>query len=209
MPPSNSSFTSRSAVPSGTLVRLIVATSCVWAMTRCGSSEWSGVSTLGAGPSASMQPAMKRIISASLIDSASASGARRASESRVKPSRPMVRRSVPLPFTSSASPTLIEVLPPPGWTRRVSAPRRWERWTRLSRGSGVVVMGEEDAGGRTTTRASAPPPSGVGINCAATPPATAEPSETGTAAGRAGARACHRAWQDGNAPHRVRCAPTR
>ena len=36
-------------------------------MTRCGRSEWSGVSTLGAGPSASMQPAMKRIISASLI----------------------------------------------------------------------------------------------------------------------------------------------
>ena len=44
-----------------------MATSWVCAITRCGSSEWSGVSTLGVGPSASMQLAMNRIISASLI----------------------------------------------------------------------------------------------------------------------------------------------
>src|SRR2546425_1131135 len=48
--PPNSSPTSRSAVASLKLVRLIVATSWVWAMTRCGSSACSGVSTLGGGP---------------------------------------------------------------------------------------------------------------------------------------------------------------
>jgi hypothetical protein len=142
--PSKISRTSRSAVPSGTLVRLMVAMSWVWAMTRCGSSECSGVSTLGAGPSASMQPAMKRIISASVIWSMTPSGASRGSDSRVKPPRVMLRRSVPLPFTSSASTSapsgpgtfiLMEVLPPPGWTSRVSRPSRLERCTSPSSGS--------------------------------------------------------------------------
>jgi hypothetical protein len=57
---------------------------------------------------------MNRIISASLIDSASRSAASRLNDRRVKPSRPMVRRSVPLPFTRSVSPSFIDVLPPPG-----------------------------------------------------------------------------------------------
>ena len=123
MSPWNSSLISRSAVPAGTFVRLIVAMSCVWAITRCGRRECSGVSTLGAGPSPSMQPAMNRIIWPSLIASAWRRGARRASDRRVNPSGPMVRRSVLLPLTNSASTmppessgsvSLIEVLPPPG-----------------------------------------------------------------------------------------------
>ena len=141
MLPSNSSVSRRSAVLSATLVRLIVATSWVCAITRCGSSACSGVSTLGAGPSASMQPAMNRIISASCIVSASRSRARRARSSRVKPSGPMVRRSVPLPLTSSAPSTLTEVLPPPGCTRRGSWPIRRESWTRESRSRARSVGG--------------------------------------------------------------------
>jgi hypothetical protein len=86
--PANSSSTSRSATLSRTFVRLMVATSCVWRITRCGSSEWSGVSTLGAGPpSGSMQLAMNRIMSASLIATASRSALSRASASGVKPAR--------------------------------------------------------------------------------------------------------------------------
>ena len=151
MVPSNSSSTSRSAVASGTLVRLIVATSWVWTMTRCGSNECSGVSTLGTGPSASMHPAMKRIISASDIDSASASDASRVRERRVNPSGPMVRRSVPLPFTSSASSSLTEVLPPPGWTSRGSWPMRLESWTRAASGS-FAGMGEKMPGAAAEAR---------------------------------------------------------
>ena len=97
-------------------------------MTRWGSRECSGVSTLGVGPSLpNMQLAMKRIMSASLIVTASRRAASFGSERRANPSRPMVARSVPLPFTSSVSPTFTEVLPPPGWTRRGSRPTRAER----------------------------------------------------------------------------------
>ena len=115
--------------PSLTLVRLIVATSWVCAITRCGSSEWSGVSTLGAGPSASMHPAMNRIISASHIASAWRSAPSRGQVQAGEPRGPMVPRSVPLPFTSRVPPTLIEVLPPPGCTSRGSWPIRRERRT--------------------------------------------------------------------------------
>ena len=70
---------------------------------------------------------MKRIMSASLITSALRSAASSARDSRANPSRPIVRRSVPLAFTSRTSPSLIDVLPPPGCASRGSRPIRFER----------------------------------------------------------------------------------
>ena len=61
---------------------------------------------------------------------------RRPAERCVKPAAVIVRRSVPLPLTASASTrspktsssaSLTEVLPPPGCTRSTSAPIRFER----------------------------------------------------------------------------------
>ena len=74
-----------------------------------------------------MQLARKRIISASLIAAAFRNAASPGSDRLVNPARPIVRRSVPLPFTSNASPSLIDVFPPPGWTSRGSRPIRVER----------------------------------------------------------------------------------
>jgi hypothetical protein len=80
-----------------------------------GSSACSGVSTLGAGPSPTIQLVMNRIVSA-----------QRRQPAEGEPSQtvgPMVRRSVPLPFTREGVAILDRGVPPDRLDQRVFSAR--------------------------------------------------------------------------------------